>query len=201
VIRAPFDGVIAELTGEVGEWITPSPPLLTAPAVVDIIDLNSNFVSAPMDEVDSAAISPGQRAVVTVDSRPGETYPGVVLRVAPYVLDVEAQNRTVEVEVEFDDAALAATLLPGTSADIEIVLEVHSGVLRIPTSAVRDGRSVLLPEDGVLVEREIEIGLKNWDHAEVVRGLKEGESVVVSLDRVEVKAGARIVIEDDPDER
>jgi HlyD family secretion protein len=194
-IRASFEGVIAELTAEVGEWITPSPPLLTAPAVVDIIDPSSLYVSAPMDEVDSASIRAGQRAKVTVDSHPGEEFDGIVLRVAPYVLDIEAQNRTVEVEVAFDDEAFASTLLPGTSADVEVVLEIREGVLRIPTSALFEGRMVLLPDDGTLVEREVEIGLKNWDYAEVTEGLGEGQAVVVSLDRADVKAGARVEVE------
>ena len=70
VMRAPFDGVIAELAVEVGEWVTPSPPMLTAPAVVDVIDPSSVYISAPMDEVDSAAIRAGLEAVATVDSLP-----------------------------------------------------------------------------------------------------------------------------------
>lgn len=199
VIRAPFDGIIAEMTAEVGEWITPSPPLLTAPAVVDIIDPTSVYVSAPMDEVDSGSISPGQRVKITVDSHPGSSFAGRVHRVAPYVLAIETQNRTVEVEAEFDDPELAKSLLAGTSADIEVILEVHEDVLRIPTSALREGRTVLIPEGGVLVEREIEIGLKNWDFAQVTSGLSEGDQVVTSLDRVEVKAGADVEIEDPTD--
>jgi HlyD family secretion protein len=195
-IRAPFDGVIAELTAEVGEWITPSPPLLTAPAVLDVIDPSSVYVSAPMDEVDSASVRAGQRAKVTVDSRPGAEFEGRVVRVAPYVLDVEAQNRTVEIEVEFEDAEFASSLLPGTSADVELVLQVQEDVLRIPTSALLEGRTVLLPDNGTLVEREVEIGLKNWDYAEVTGGLAEGQVVVISLDRVDVKPGARVEVEE-----
>ena len=187
--------MIAELTAEVGEWITPSPPLLIAPAVLDIIDPTSLYVSAPMDEVDSASIRAGQRAKVSVDSHPGEHFEGHVLRVAPYVLDVEAQNRTVEIEVGFEDQEFASSLLPGTSADVELVLQVHKDVLRIPTSALLEGQTVLVPEDGKLVEQEVEIGLKNWDFAEVTGGLTEGELVVTSLDRADVKAGARVEVE------
>ena len=51
VIRAPFDGIIAEVAVELGEWITPSPPLIQAPSVVDLIDPSSLYISAPMDEV------------------------------------------------------------------------------------------------------------------------------------------------------
>ena len=194
-VRAPFDGVIAEQRGEVGEWITPSPPLLTAPAVVDILDPDSLYVSAPMDEVDSAKVRVGQNAVVTVDSHPGRRFPGHVVRVAPYVLDVEAQNRTLEIEVELDDAEVAAQLLPGTSADVEVVLEARDRVLRIPTAALLEGGRVLVPADGELEERQVELGLRNWKYAEVRGGLEAGQLVVVSLDRAEVKAGARVTVE------
>ncbi len=188
--------MIAVEAVEVGEWITPSPPLLTAPAVIDLIDPSSLYVSAPMDEVDSAAVRAGQRAKVTIDSYPGREFSGEVVRVAPYVLDIEAQNRTVEIEVEFDDKALASKLLPGTSADVEVILEVRDRVLRLPTSALLEGNRVLLANDGRLIEQSVEIGLKNWNYAEIVSGVEEGHRVVTTLDRVEVKVGARVEVEE-----
>jgi HlyD family secretion protein len=196
VIRAPFEGVIAEVAVEVGEWITPSPPLLQAPAVVDVIDLSSLYVSAPMDEVDSASIHAGQHAKLTVDSYRDAEFDATVVRVAPYVLDVVAQNRTVEIEVELLDAEAASKLLPGTSADVEVVLEARDGALRLPTSALLEGNRVLVASDGRLEERPVEIGLRNWDYAEVTGGLDEGQRVVISLDRVEVKPGARVEVEE-----
>jgi len=150
-----------------------------------------------MDEVDSGRIRPGQRAKLTVDSRPGEEFSGQVVRIAPYVLDLETQNRTVEIEVEFDDQEFAANFLPGTSADVEVVLETRSDVRRIPTSALLEGRRVLVLVDGVLEERPVELGLRNWDYAEVRGGLDAGDHVVVSLDRIEVQAGARAVVSGD----
>jgi HlyD family secretion protein len=193
-LHAPFDGVIAELDVQVGEWVTPSPPLLIAPAVVDLIDPESLYVSAPMDEVDSAAIRTGQAVRVTIDSYPGQEFAGQVVRVAPYVLDVEAQNRTVEIEVELDDAELSAQLLPGTSADVEVILDVHEQALRVPAPALLEGDRVLVVEDDTLVERSVEVGLRNWDWAEITRGLGPGERVVVSLERAEVRAGARVEV-------
>ncbi len=188
-IVAPFDGIIAE----VGEWVTPSPPLLTSPPVVDLIDPTSIYISAPMDEVDAGAVRPGLPVEVTVDSRPGETFPGRVARVAPYVLDTEAQNRTLEIEVALDDPAVSQTLLPGTSADAEVVLETREDVLRVPTSALLRSEKVLVLEEGRLVERAVELGLRNWQYAEVRSGLEPGELVVVALDDKEIVAGARAV--------
>ena len=54
VLRAPFDGVVADTFIEEGEWTSPSPPALPIPPVLDLIDTRSIYVSAPMDEVDSA---------------------------------------------------------------------------------------------------------------------------------------------------
>ena len=59
---------------------------------------------------------------------------------------------------------------------------------------------VFFIRNGKLVERDVAIGLKNWDYVEIVDGLAEGDAVVVSLDRVEVKAGARFEIEESPAE-
>ena len=193
LIVAPFDGVVAEVNVEVGEWVTPSPPLLTSPAVIDLIDPTSIYVSAPMDEVDAGAIVTGLPVKVSVDSRPGQSFSGRVARVAPYVLDTEAQNRTLEIEVSIDDPKIAESLLPGTSADAEVILETRADVVRIPTSALLRSEKVLVLEDGVLVERAVELGLRNWQYAEVKSGLELGETVVVALDSKAVVAGARAV--------
>ena len=195
-IRAPFEGVIAEVNVEVGEWITPSPPLLTTPPVIDLINPESLYISAPMDEVDSAAIRKGQRAKISVDSYPGKVFPGEVVRVAPYVIDQEAQNRTVEIEVEIAPDHPIERLLPGTSADVEVILEVRDAVLRMPTTALLDGSRVLLADNGQLVERIVRVGVRNWDFVEILEGLAEDERVVISLDRVEVKPGAEVEVEE-----
>jgi HlyD family secretion protein len=191
VLLAPFDGIVADTFIEVGEWTSPSPPALPIPPVLDLIDTRSIYVSAPMDEVDSARILEGQPARLTVDSRPGRHFDAHVVEVAPYVEDRLEQNRTVEIEIELDDASVAATLLPGTSADAEVILSAKDGVLRVPTSALLEGGKVLVLEGGRLVERPLQLGLRNWDFTEVTGGLEEGARVVVSLDRPEVKAGAK----------
>jgi HlyD family secretion protein len=191
VLLAPFDGIVADTFIEVGEWTSPSPPALPIPPVLDLIDTRSIYVSAPMDEVDSARIHEGQPARVTVDSHPGRHFPAHVVEVAPYVLDRLEQNRTVEIELELDDAQQALTLLPGTSADAEVILSAREDALRVPTSSLLEGGKVLVLEEGRLVERALETGLRNWDFTEVTGGLRPGERVVVSLDRPEVKAGVR----------
>jgi HlyD family secretion protein len=194
VIRAPFSGIVADVSIEVGEFTTPSPPGMPIPPVIDLIDPESVYVSAPMDEVDSARIQPGQPVRISVDSYPGRSFPGRILRIAPYVLDREEQNRTVEIEAAFDQIPAGVRLLPGTSADVEVILETRGNVLRVPTPALLEGNRVLVAENGMLVEKKLAIGLKNWDWTEVRSGLAPGARVVTSLDRPEVKPGAQVRI-------
>ena len=195
VLRSPFAGIVSQLDVEVGEWTTPSPPALPVPPALEVLDPSSIYIAAPMDEVDSAKIHPGLPVRVTIDPYPDDSFGGRVVRVAPFVLDVEAQNRTVEIEVELDDAGFAATLLPGTSADVEVILERRDGALRLPTSTLMPGGEVLVLADGVLALRKVETGLRNWDFTEVASGLAAGDRVVASLDRAGVEAGAAAVDE------
>jgi HlyD family secretion protein len=201
ILRAPFDGVIAELTVQVGEWSTPSPPAMPIPAVLDMIDPTSIYISAPMDEVDSARILAGQSVRVTIDSHRGREFAAKITRVAPYVLDVQEQNRTVEVEAELDDSDFASSLLPGTSADLEVILETREEVLRIPTAALIEGNRAMVLEEGILRERELEVGIRNWNFTEVRSGLVEGESVVVSLDQAGIEDFAKATTASDTDEK
>ncbi len=189
ILRAPFDGVIAEINGELGEFVTPSPIGIQTPPTVDLIDDSCLYISAPIDEVDAPAVRAGQAAVITMDAFADQEFPGVVRRVAPYVLDQEKQARTVEIEAEITEHD-GANLLPGYSADVEVLLETRENVLRIPTQALIEGRRAMVLKDGILVEREIGRGLSNWEFVEVRDGLAAGELVVMSVDRDGVVAGA-----------
>ena len=201
VLRAPFGGVVAEVDAKLGEYLTPSPPGIATLPAIDLIDPGCIYISAPIDEVDAPQIETGMSACVSLDAFPDKRCSARVRRIAPYVLDREKQARTVEVEVEFTDPAEAERLLPGYSADIEILIEARDGVLHIPTEAVIDGAKVLVfdPVTGMLAEREIAVGLSNWEFTEVRSGLEAGERVVVSTSRAGVAAGALAAPEDDAD--
>lgn len=196
ILRAPFDGVVAEINGEIGEFVTPSPIGIPTPPTVDVVDNSCLYISAPIDEVDAPAVRAGQRALISLDAYPGRKFPGFVRRVAPYVLDVEKQARTVTIEAEIENPQ-ASNLLPGYSADVEIVLDVRENVLRMPTQALIQGRRVLVLDEaaGVLRERKVESGVANWEFTEVTAGLAEGELVVLSVDREGVADGVAAVRE------
>jgi len=187
---APFDGTVAKIVGEVGEYSTPSPPGIQMPPAIDLIDETCLYVAAPMDEVDAPKIAVGQPVRITLDALPGRDFAGRVRRIAPYVTAVEKQARTVEIEVDFIDPKSAGRLLVGYSADVEVILDVRENVLRVPSSALLRGDRVLLLQDGRLVERPVQTGLANWEHTEIAQGLQGGERIVTSLDRAGVVAGA-----------
>ena len=63
-------------------------------------------------------------------------------------------------------------------------------------SLLEGNRVLLYGKDGVLEERTVTTGLTNWEFAEVTSGLKEGDRIVMSLDRAGVKAGVRVVPEE-----
>lgn len=197
VLRAPFDGIVADISGELGEYSTPSPPGIPTPPAIDLIDDSCMFVSAPIDEVDAANIKVGQPSRIVLDAIKDKSFAGKIKRIAPYVLELEKQARTVEVEVEFVEPPTEENLLIGYSADVEIVHSTHEKVLRIPTQTLLEEKRVLLYRaDGILEERTVETGLANWDYTEVISGLSEGDRIALTLDQAGVQAGAHVLPED-----
>jgi len=193
---APFDGVIAEINGELSEFVTPSPIGIPTPPVVDLIDNTCFYISAPIDEVDVPKIAPGMTARVSLDAFGDRRFPGKVRRIAPYVLDREKQARTVDVEVEFTMPEDIRKMMAGYSADVEIILDVRQKTLRIPTSAVLDGNRtfVYLPGDKVIKARTFKSGISNWNYTEVISGLIPDELVVINVDAAGIKDNTAAVI-------
>ncbi len=195
-LYAPFAGIVAEVYGEVGEFLTPSPPAVPTPPAIDLIAADCFYVSAPIDEIDSGRLKPGMEVRIHVDAFGARRFPGRLKRIAPYVLAVEKQARSVEVEAEFLHPEDAALQRPGYSADVEIILARRAAVLRIPTEALMEDGRVLVLDRGRLAERRVVTGLSNWDWTEIREGLKIGEQVVLSLDREGVRPGALAVAEE-----
>ena len=196
VLRAPFDGTIAEINGELAEYVTPSPIGVATPPAVDLIDDSCLYVSAPMDEVDAPAIEPLMTARITLDAFPGRTFPALVQRIAPYVLEVEKQARTVDVEAVFADPADFANMLPGYSADVTIILDYRDDVPRVPTEAIMENGRVLVfnPAAKRLEQRAVKTGLSNWAYTEVLSGVEAGEQVVISIDQEGVRNGVAATV-------
>jgi len=193
---APFSGIIAKIHGELGEYITPSPPGIATLPTIELLDTSCFFVTAPMDEVDAAKIAVGAKARISMDAFPGRHFAATIRRIAPFVLDLEKQARTVEVEVAFSHPDETRDLLAGYSADVEIVLEEREQTRYIPTQALLPGNRVFIyhPQEERLEERTLHIGISNWDRTEITEGLQAGEQVVLSIDKPGLKNGARATV-------
>lgn len=197
VLTAPFDGIVAEVNGEVGEYLTPSPPGIATLPAVDLINMETLYVAAPIDEIDAAQIRPGMAVRISLDAYPKQSFPGRVHSISPYVLEVAKQARTVEIEADFERQHLPPNLLAGYSADVEIILNSRTEAVRIPSEALMaDGSVYLIDKDSKRVKKEtITAGLANWKFTEITSGLQAGQQVVTSIDRKGLKDGALVAIE------
>jgi len=192
---APFGGIVAEIEGELGEYVTPSPVGVATKPTLDLIDNTCIYIKAPIDEIDAPEVIAGLKSRITMDAFGQKEFPSTVRRVAPYVLDLEKQARTVEIEAVFDNPQ--EFLLPGYSADITIIVDTSEDTLSIPSQAVMGGNSVyLINSDGTISEKEIEVGLSNWQLTEVISGLSLDDQIVLSIDRKGLEDGVKVSVEE-----
>ena len=197
LLTAPFPGIVAEVNGEVGEYITPSPPGIATLPAIDLINMDELYVAAPIDEIDAAQIRPDMEARITLDSFPKRIFKGRTRSISPYVLEQAKQARTVEIEADFAEAVEHGSLLAGYSADMEIILDSRQQVVKIPTESVLEGGYVyvLHPEDNHIERRKITSGLSNWRFTQIISGLAKAEKVVTTIDREGLADGIKVVID------
>ena len=192
---APFGGIVAEIEGELGEYVTPSPVGVATKPTLDLIDNTCIYIKAPIDEIDAPEVIAGLKARITMDAFGQKEFPATVRRVAPYVLDLEKQARTVEIEAVFDNPQ--EFLLPGYSADITIIIDTSEATLSIPSQALMAGGFVyLINSDNTISMTEIEVGLSNWQHTEVLSGLTIEDKIILSVDRQGLEDGVTVIIEE-----
>ncbi len=193
---APFAGIVAKIEGELNEYVTPSPVGVLTPPVIDLIENNCFYISAPIDEVDAALVRIGMEVRISLDAFRDSEFSGTVTRIAPYVLDYEKQARTVEIETAFAQEADFANLLAGYSADVEIIIATRQDTLKVPTEAVIDNSAVYLysEQDKKIHRVAVEVGLSNWQSTEIVSGLEEGQFIVMNIDNPDLKDGSIVTV-------
>ena len=175
---APFNGVVAAIHGELSEYVSPG----GGTPVIDLIDTSCFHVTAPIDEVDAPRVSVGQTARVTLDAFGDREFAGTVSQIAPLVLDLASQARTVEIEVELDNPTDRNELLAGYSADVEVILAARNVPVRVPSEVVLENSRLFVLNGDTIEERDVLVGITNWRWAEIIEGVKSGESVVTSID-------------------
>ena len=183
-IVAPMDGEILSRDVEIGDAVSSILVLgSTATLVMTEGDINQVYVQGKVDESDIAHVYMGQPARIKVESFRDRVFNGKVTKIAP--LGVEKDNvTTFEVRVSIDNPG--GELKANMTANAEILLDEHKGVLNVPENAVfydnQKNSFVDVPDrnqkDGVR-KVPVRVGLSNGSATEIVSGLKEGDQVVL----------------------
>jgi HlyD family secretion protein len=183
-ILAPMDGVILSRDVEIGDAVSSILVLgSTATLVMTEGDTSEVYVQGKVDEADIAHVYMGQPARIKVESFRDRLFNGKVTKIAP--MGVEKDNvTTFEVRVSINNPG--GELKANMTANAEILLDEHKGVLTVPESAVMyDGQKNALVEIPDKSQKEgkrkvpVKIGLSNGNVTEIVSGLKEGQQVVL----------------------
>jgi len=183
-IVAPIDGLILSRDVEVGDAVSSILVLgSSATLVMTEGDTSQVYVKGKVDESDIGKVFLGQPARIKVESFKDKTFNGKVTKISP--MGAEKDNvTTFEVRASIDNST--GELKAAMTANAEIILEEHKGVLMIPEGAIiydKDKKAsveVVDPKaDGGKKKTPVEIGISNGAKTEVLKGLKEGDQVVL----------------------
>jgi len=134
------------------------------------------WVDAEIYERDIAKVRAGQSAEVTVPAYPNETFSGKI----SYISDVlKEETRTITVRTEVENKGYK--LKPGMFANIKIFLNHQSRALVVPAEAVlddKDNKIVFIKKNGSFYPQLVEIGTKENDYVEIIKGIQAGDEVV-----------------------
>ena len=183
-ILAPMDGEILSRDVEIGDAVSSILVLgSTATLVMTEGDTSEVYVQGKVDEADIAHVYMGQPARIKVESFRDRVFQGKVTKISP--MGVEKDNvTTFEVRVSINNPGGELKAL--MTANAEILLDEHKGVLTVPENAVmydKDKKaSVEIPDKSQKEGKRkvpVTVGLSNGSVTEVVAGLKEGDQVVL----------------------
>jgi HlyD family secretion protein len=183
-IVAPMDGVILSRDVEIGDAVSSILVLgSTATLVMTEGDTSQVYVQGKVDEADIAHVYLGQPARIKVESFRDRFFYGKVTKIAP--MGVQKDNvTTFEVRVSINNPG--GELKANMTANAEIILDEHKGVLTVPESAViYDSQKKAAVEIPDRKQKEgkrkvpVTVGLSNGSVTEILSGLKEGDQVVL----------------------
>jgi Cu(I)/Ag(I) efflux system membrane fusion protein len=170
---SPASGVVTEKKALQGMRFMPGEMLY------QVTDLSSVWVIADLSEQDIGLVQPGAKARVTTTAYPKDAINGRITYVYP---TMKADTRTVQARVEIPNPG--QRLKPAMFAQVELEVGGRAPVLTVPDSAVIDtgSRRIVLVQvrEGRFEPREVEVGSRGADYIEIVRGVRDGEQVVVA---------------------
>ena len=177
-ILAPMDGVITVRTAEIGDTISPGPPIF------QIVNYQV-WAASWIDETKLGLLKAGQKALIKL--RSGKSYQGEIARLNR---QADTVTRELEVDVKFDQLPKPITI----GEETEVYMEAgRQDALAVPLSALieRNGvKGVLVAANGRADFRPVSPGLNDGRRIAVVKGLTEGEMVIVNP--AGIKPGSRV---------
>ena len=138
-VTAPMAGTITRLIVEEGEIITSGRSAFSrGDAIMRIADLDQMIVRTQINQVEIGKIKEGQRAEISVDSYPDRVFPGRVSEISPSATPRGQQNQSsvITFEVDVEVIGSPSELLPGMSADVDIIVFEESDILQLPIPTV-----------------------------------------------------------------
>ena len=172
VIRAPFDGYVAERLVSPGQYLQPQAP------VMRIVRLQPLKLTAEVPEKFAPWIETGRDLAIKVDAFPKEIFTGRVVRIAPAV-NLKSRAFAIEGEIPNTDGRLK----PGTFARVQITTDHVDRAVTIPVAAVQSRygtNRVFTVQNGQLVGKEVVLGDRLGDRVEVATGLDAGTRIVAA---------------------
>lgn len=169
-IYSPINGVVANRQMDIGALANATSPIVT------IVSTSPMVIEAKASEVDIARIRRGASVNVTIDSLPGQTFAGRVMRISP-LLDPQTRNGLVEIEIPNRGGALKGEMF----ARAELDLGSQRDTTLLPRDALvyrGDQPGVYTIESDKAKFQPVETGLTQEDKVEVVQGLKVGDVVI-----------------------
>lgn len=170
VIRAPFDGYVAERLVSQGQYVQTQAP------VMRIVRLQPLKLTAEVPEKFAPWIQTGRDMSVRVDAYPSQVFGGKVVRISPAV-NLRSRAFAIEGEVPNSDGRLK----PGTFARVQITTDHVDRAVTIPAGAVQSRygtNRVFLVQNGQIVGKEVVLGDRLGDRVEVAQGLDAGSTIV-----------------------
>jgi HlyD family secretion protein len=167
-MTAPFDGMVATVNVQDRDAVAANAPVMT------VVNLSQFEVEFDVAENYASDLLPGTAAEIQYEGRP---YPGKVTAVSPEIRDSQVRGTVVF------DGDTPAGLRQSQRVSVRLLLERKTNVLKVPRGPFVEsggGRTAYVVEDGVATKREIQVGSMSVSEVEIVRGLSEGDQLVVS---------------------
>jgi HlyD family secretion protein len=189
VIRAPFDGIIADLNITKGSRVSQQAPIgrFISEGLEAEIGVQESLISQ---------VEKGQSASLQVTAYPGQEFPGVVTSISPSA-DLESRTFTVHVTpVEGQEL-----LRSGMFANVDILAQENKNTILAPREAIVQNNNqptvFVVKDDSTVEERTVTTGLFDQNRVEILEGLKPGDVVVVA-GQINLLDGSKAEIANDP---